>query len=85
MKTILYWLNMRLVALPEEQYNDICRARDALDALAVMASEIASKAMGNPAKDLFMNVPADGFGSLLLCIHASINTRNAKVYQGAAA
>jgi hypothetical protein len=69
----------RFVSVPEEQFDNICRARDALDALAVMAGEIANKAMGNPAKDLFMNVPADGFGSLLSCIHASINTANARV------
>lgn len=72
-------INTRFISVPEEHFDNICRARDALDALAVMAGEIANKALGNPSKDGFMNIPADGFGSLLLCIHASINTQQAQV------
>lgn len=61
------------VALQETQYNNILQARDALHALATLANEVAGKST-NTDKDGYMSVPAEGMGSLLLCIFNNMDT-----------
>jgi hypothetical protein len=61
------------VALQETQYNNILQARDALYALATLANEVAGKATGTD-KDGYLQVPAEGMGSLLLCIFNNMDT-----------
>ena len=61
------------IAMPEDSYNNILQARDALYALATLANEVAGKSM-NTDKDGYMSVPAEGMGSLLLCIFNNMDT-----------
>jgi hypothetical protein len=61
------------VALQETQYNNILQARDALYALAALTNEVACKAVGSE-KDGYMHIPAEGMGSLLLCIFNNMDT-----------
>lgn len=66
------------IALPEDTHNKILQAREALHALACMATEIGEKAMGHHSKDGYLHVPAVDMGSLLLCIHDSMDTVGAQ-------
>jgi hypothetical protein len=61
------------VALLEDDYNDLIRARQAIGAVAYLCLEVANKAMCHPAKDSYLSVPAEDMCSLLLCIGGSMS------------
>ena len=66
------------IAMPETSYNRILQAREALETLALLCIEVAEKSMGNPSKNGYLGLPAEGLGSLLLCIHDSMDTVGAQ-------
>jgi hypothetical protein len=60
------------IAMPEDDYNDLIRAREAISAVAYLCLEVANKASHHPSKDGFMTLPATDMSSLLLCISDSM-------------
>jgi hypothetical protein len=67
-----------LIVMHQDQYNQWLRAKDALDALAWLFAEVATKAMGHPKKDGYTSVPAASMAALVWCVQGQLTPDDSK-------